>query len=166
MITPDIIAKSGTEHGIQAAFFAFANVARLVGFPAAWTWAEGDKNFVVKANPGNPLVPELKWLHAIPNGGARGDDEQTRKIRGATMKAEGVRDGVSDVFLPVPKFPYHGLYIEFKTPTGAIRDSQTEFGTFALAQGYAFSVERSWRDAARLLQSYVVGIAPVNLKRK
>lgn len=166
MITPDILAKTGSEHGIQAAVFAWANVARLIGFDAAWQWAETGEPFVVKANPDKPQVPELKWLHAVPNGGSRGDNEQSRKIRGATMKAEGVRDGVADMFWPIARWPYHGLYIEMKTPTGAIRDSQKEFRTFTLAQGYAFSFERAWRDAARLIQSYYVGNPDVALNLK
>lgn len=165
MITPDILAKTGSEHGIQAGLFAWAAVAQFHGFEIANAWAEsGDPNAF--RNSPKIGVPELKWLHAIPNGGSRGDTEQSRKIRGATLKAEGVRDGVSDVFLPVPKYPYHGLYIEMKTPTGTLRPSQKEFGTFAAAQGYAFSVERSWRDAARLIQAYIVGNPQVALSMK
>jgi len=154
MITPDILAKTGSEHGIQAGLFAWAAVARYHGFEVANLWAStGDaKVFLTSKKIG---VPALEWLHAIPNGGARGDDAKSRAIRGATMKAEGVRDGVADIFLPVPKYPYHGLYIEMKTPTGQIRPSQKAFRTFALAQGYAFSFERSWRDAADLIQWYL-----------
>lgn len=166
MITPDILAKTGSEHGIQAAVFAWANVARLIGFDAAWQWAETGEPFVVKANPDKPQVPELKWLHAVPNGGSRGDNEKSRKIRGSQMKAEGVRDGVADIFWPLPRFPFPGLYIEMKTPTGAIRPSQREFRTFVMSQGFAFSFERSWQSAAELIKFYYAQDARFRQKEK
>jgi len=52
--------------------------------------------------------PELKWFHAIPNGGFRD------KITAGKLKAEGVKSGVSDMFLPVKCDAYSGLYIELK----------------------------------------------------
>lgn len=165
ILTPDQLAKTGSEHGIQAGLFAWAAVAEQWGFDVANRWGEG--RLIPPFNEAfRKPVPELKWLHAVPNGGSRGDTEQSRKIRGATMKAEGLRDGVADVFWPVPRYPYHGLYIEMKTPTGAIRPKQREFRVFTLAQGYAFSFERSWRDAASLIQTYYGGTAPVLLKEK
>ncbi len=144
MIRPDQLAKSGTEHGEQSALFCWANVARIYGFDVANRFAEGEK-FDFQALPtGLPVVPELAWLHAIPNGGSRGDDEKTRAIRGGALKAEGVKSGVADVFLPVPiwqtkrhdyevlppdnsdmsdfqfvestEIAYCGLYIEMKKP--------------------------------------------------
>lgn len=53
-------------------------------------------------------VPELDLLYAIPNGGARHIATATK------LKAEGVKRGVLDIHLPVPKKPYHGLWIEMK----------------------------------------------------
>lgn len=165
MITPDIIAKTGSEHGIQAALFAWAAVAEHWGFEVANRWGEEQLFMPFNESLRRP-VPELKWLHAVPNGGSRGDSEKSRKIRGATMKAEGLRDGVADVFWPIARYPYHGLYIEMKTPTGAIRPKQREFRVFTLAQGYGFSFERSWRDAAALIQRYYDAQSPVDFKDK
>lgn len=164
MITPDIMAKTGSEHGIQAALFAWVAVAKIHGFDVANLWGETNdpKAFLTSKKIG---VKELEWFHAVPNGGSRGDTQKSRQIRGATLKAEGVRDGVADCFLPVARYPYHGLYIEMKTPTGAIRPKQREFRSFVMSQGYAFSFERSWRDAAALLQSYLTN-EPFALKEK
>jgi hypothetical protein len=166
MITPDILVRQGTEHGIQAAVFAWAAVAEYHGFAIAWQWAlSNDAQVFLQSKKLG--VPELHWIHAVPNGGSRGDDQKSRSIRGATMKAEGVREGVADIFFPVARYPYHGLYIEMKTPTGQIRPKQKEFRTFALAQGYAFSFERDWKDAARLVQHYFENTgAALNLKDK
>jgi hypothetical protein len=152
-MTPDQLAKSGSEHGIQAAVFAWAAIAAFHGFEYAWRFAnEGPKGL-----EGSPKVGVecLRWLHAIPNGGSRGDDEKSRAIRGAQLKAEGVKDGVSDIFLPQPVGVYHGLYIEMKTPTGTVRPSQKEFGEFVGRRGYGFAICRSWREACEILQQYL-----------
>lgn len=52
--------------------------------------------------------PELKLIHHIPNGGRRDKKEAAR------LKAQGVKAGVPDLFLPVPRHGYYGLYIEMK----------------------------------------------------
>lgn len=52
--------------------------------------------------------PELAWLYAIPNAAKR-------SARAAQwMKAEGLRPGVPDVCLPVPRGGFGALYIEHK----------------------------------------------------
>ena len=163
-MTPDQIAKNGSEHAIQSALFAWAAVAQQHGFEIADEWAAGKS-----LNPqrqGLSAIPELRWLHAVPNGGSRGDNEKSRKIRGGQMKAEGLRDGVADIFWPVTRFPFPGLYIEMKTPTGAIRPSQREFRTFVMSQGYAHSYERSWRSAAELIKFYYAQDARFQQKDK
>jgi hypothetical protein len=55
-----------------------------------------------------PRVPELRLLHAIPNGGDR------HPAVAAKLRAEGVRAGVPDVCLPVPRRGHSALYIEMK----------------------------------------------------
>lgn len=65
------------------------------------------------------IIPELKLLHAIPNGGKR------YKATAVRLKKEGVRSGVPDVFLPVARHDKHGLYVEMKAYRGkAIRQSK------------------------------------------
>ena len=54
--------------------------------------------------------PELALLHHIPNGGARS------KATAGRLKAEGVKAGIPDICLPVPKNGYGALYIELKVP--------------------------------------------------
>lgn len=162
---PDQIAKSGTEHGEQVALFAWCAVAMQHGFEVADAWAAGAD--LPKLEPGVKhavKVPELRWFHAIPNGGSRGDDAKSRTIRGGQLKAEGVRVGVSDTFLPVKRGYYSGLYIEMKKPSlrpkkigakGAASDEQIEFGNFVRSQGFGFVVCYSWREAADNVRSYL-----------
>ena len=93
--------------------------------------------------------PQLHLLHAIPNGGKR------NKVTAAKLKAEGVRPGVPDLFLPVPKDIYHGLYLEIKTPTGTVRKAQKQWIGALQHQGYKVEVCRSWHYAAAIICTYL-----------
>ena len=65
--------------------------------------------------------PELKWIHAIPNGGHR-------HIRVAMkMKAEGVKAGVWDIFVPVAVNGKCGCYIEMKYGSNKFTSNQVKF---------------------------------------
>lgn len=175
-MTPDQLAKSGSEHSHQVALFAYVAVARLHGFETADAWSYGAPlseitNSMIDCKP----IPELEWLHAIPNGGARGDDAKTRAIRGGALKAEGVRSGIPDVFLPVPvwregspedpsRIVYCGLYIEMKKPDlkpkkegskGGLSDDQIAFRDYARNNNYGWIVCYTWREAADAIQSYI-----------
>ena len=55
-------------------------------------------------------IPALALLLAIPNGGARS------LTTGGRLKAEGVKAGVPDIVLPVPRGSYASLWIELKRP--------------------------------------------------
>jgi len=108
--------------------------------------------------------PELKWFHAVPNGGSRGDTAGLRAMRGAQLVAEGVRSGVADTCLPVKRGPYSGLYIELKkrsvkpkkaTSKGGLSDEQIEFGEFVKSQGYAWYCCYGWEEAWSCLQWYL-----------
>jgi hypothetical protein len=52
--------------------------------------------------------PFLKWIYAIPNGGHR------HPAVAGQLKAQGVKKGISDICIPIPKDKYHGAYIEMK----------------------------------------------------
>lgn len=101
--------KIKSEHDEQVELFRWANEVAYAGFKLVLSGAPKpyDKSVLVP-------VYSLRLLHAIPNGGARGNDNRTNVIRGSMLKAEGVKKGVPDIFLPVPIGGYHGLYIEMK----------------------------------------------------
>lgn len=65
--------------------------------------------------------PELKWLHHVPNGGARNSGEAVK------LKRMGVKRGVSDICLPFAHGRYHGLYIEMKYGRNVTTQEQREF---------------------------------------
>lgn len=97
--------------------------------------------------------PELELLHHIPNGGSRNAAE------GRKLKAMGVKAGVPDLHLPVPKADYCGLYIELKYEDGRIQDSQKDFLRTAARYGNYCVVCYGADAAIAVLEDYV------NLKR-
>ena len=155
-MNPETLAKSGTEHAHQTALFAYTAVAHLHGWTVADLWANGGA-LPLRAPTAAPAVEALAWFHAVHNQG-HGD-----RIRGAIAKAEGVRRGVPDTFLPWPNAGWHGLYIEMKKPTerpktkgkGGVSDEQGAFGAYALRVGYGWAVCYSWREAADTLRAYI-----------
>ena len=65
---------------------------------------------------------ELRLLYHIPNEGKR------TAYTGARLRSEGLRQGVPDICLPVPKGGYCGLYIELKRSRNSkTSDAQKEW---------------------------------------
>ena len=94
--------------------------------------------------------PELRLLFHIPNGGMRSKSEAAR------FKAEGVKPGVPDLFLPVARGPWHGLFIELKRQQGGrISDSQKRWLDSLTTAGYYATVAHGWREATAILTEYL-----------
>lgn len=148
--------RKGSERGEQVAFFQYLAIARYHGFEAASHVLRTDSNLGAEYDS---IVKKpfeaLGWVHAIPNGGSRGDDAKSRAIRGSQMVAEGVRKGVADVFCPLPSKGLHGLYIEFKKGNGKQSDEQKAFGTHCNELGYAYKVAYSTEEAVVHLHDYL-----------
>lgn len=95
------------------------------------------------------VYPELALLHAIPNGGSR------NKAEAAHLKRQGVRPGVPDLFLPVPKGKYHGLYIEMKFGKNKPTEAQKRWHRELVNQGYCVGVTYSALSAKKLIEAYM-----------
>lgn len=99
--------------------------------------------------------PELNLAFAIPNGGLR--DPRTA----AALRAEGVKAGVPDVFLPVSRNGYHGFFIELKRPKsegkarGYASPAQQDMEVLLKAQGYACAVAIGWHQALEFMIQYL-----------
>lgn len=145
MTTPESIYKSDTEDAHQSAIFTWASLP----------WIQEE-------------FPELEWLHAIANGGSRGDSATSRAIRGAALKRSGVKKGVADLFLPVPVGPWHGLYIEMKKPSvkpkrprdpdkkpAGVSDEQWDYALFVKSKGYGWMCCYSFDEAVTVLTKYL-----------
>ena len=96
--------------------------------------------------------PELDMLYHIPNGGSR------NKIEAARLKGEGVKAGVPDLCLPVPRGGKHGLYIELKRiREGRTSKEQEKWLNALQEQGYEAIVCKGWEAAARKILEYLRG---------
>lgn len=93
--------------------------------------------------------PEL-GAFSIPNGGARAISVAK------AMKKEGLKPGVPDLFVPVARPPYHGLFIEMKKRKGGRVSKEQEARIDALrAAGYAVKVCRGFDAAKRDILDYI-----------
>jgi hypothetical protein len=139
IIMPEDLAASGSEDGHQAAVFA-------------WAAMNVDK------------YPQLKWLHAIPNGGQRYIAEASK------MVAAGLRKGVLDIFLPHGQLCgenwgayWHGCYLELKIESrrkqknGGLTEEQIEFMEYCGQAGYYCKVCYGWIEARDTLVNYLEG---------
>jgi len=91
-----------------------------------------------------------RYIFAIPNGGKR------NIITAVNMKAEGVKAGVPDLFLPVPMGRFHGLFIEMKRKKGGtVSNEQEDCGFLLGSLGYMVMVCRGADEAEKTITEYL-----------
>ncbi len=95
-------------------------------------------------------MPELEYLHHVPNGGKRD------KAAAAAMKRQGVKAGVPDIVLPAARAGYHGMYIELKAGKNAATENQKRWLEYLKQQGYFTAVCYRWQAAAELIETYLL----------
>lgn len=99
--------------------------------------------------------PMLEYMFAIKNA------EKGGKVAGAMAKAEGVKAGVLDIFLPYANGEYHGLFIEMKRPktekqeAGKLSADQRAFGNEMSKNNYCCAVCYTWEQAVSVLEWYL-----------
>lgn len=93
--------------------------------------------------------PDLAFLYAVPNGGHR------LKFAAGKARAEGALESIPDLVLPIPRYPFHGLYLEMKTPGGRLSPAQKATMLELLAQGYAGVEGRGTQEGLDCLLAYV-----------
>lgn len=93
--------------------------------------------------------PDLEMMHAIPNGGHR-HIGTARKL-----KAEGVKSGIPDVFLPAPRGQYHGMYLELKVGKNQPTPNQRLWLNLLRDQGYYTCVVYNIEDTIKKILDYL-----------
>lgn len=125
MITPEQIGNN-SEHASQTALFCWSALPYI-----------------------RSKYPELELMFAVPNGGHR--DKRTA----SNLRAEGVKAGVLDIFLPVARRGAHGLWLEMKNGDNKLTDEQLRFGRKVTDQGYVVIVHYNWEGAVETLKWYL-----------
>lgn len=106
---------------------------------ALFQWAELNRG----------LFPELEWMHAVPNGGAR------HPAVAVKLKKEGVKAGVVDIFLDVPRGGFHGFRAELKVGNNKATKDQARWIKHYLDQGYHAGVYTGWEAVREALIGYL-----------
>ena len=132
LITPQQLASFGSETGEQQALFCWSALPEI-----------------------RQAYPDLKWLFAVPNGGFR------HKVVASRLRAEGVKRGVPDIWLPVKRDKWSGLIIELKKiskkkdykikPT----PEQNEWLNYLATQDFGTMVCHGWEHARDALIQYL-----------
>ena len=118
------------------------------------TESDLQKAIITWAKTKERIHPELEWLHSCPNGGKR--DSRTAQL----MVAEGVKAGVLDLALDVPRGGYHGLKLELKRPGGIClkpTKEQLEYIGFVTANGYNVLVSNCFDELKSHIVNYLEG---------
>lgn len=99
-------------------------------------------------------IPELKLLFAIPNGAFYGGHWSVAN----KMKAEGIKKGVPDIFLPVGRCAddnEYGLWIEMKAGKNKPSQEQLWWLEQLEFQGYRVKVCYSAQEAIEEIEDYL-----------
>lgn len=185
-MTPDQIASSNSESAHQKALFAWANMAAKHGTHVACYMEAyagvAQLEAVIAAAADTHVrsypIPELELMHHIPNGGQR-TGKFGSAAAGAKMKAEGVKAGIPDIFLPVPTIGRvcaglhmadgsvkqitvmgvlsSGLYIELKKPNEIKSTSAAQDAVLAALYklNYTVMIADHWRTAVQGILRYL-----------
>lgn len=124
------------------------------------------KRFIARVKEFEARVPVLRWLFHVPNGAAmpakyyrdRAGKTHRYSREGIEFTEMGVRPGVSDLMLLVPRHGFHGWVRELKTLNYRQEDvsvEQREFLEFQREQGYSTGVCGGWKVAWNSLAWYL-----------
>lgn len=101
-----------------------------------------------------PAHPELALFYHIPNEGKRS------YRTGRKLVAQGLKKGVPDNCLPVPRGRYAALYIELKRKRGGKTSEDQDDWIDALNRaGNRAVVCKGWEEAAAEIMAYIKGRA-------
>lgn len=114
---------------------------------------EGEEQTALVAQFASLYPAYAELLIHIPNGGSR-----KNRFEGYRLKAQGVKAGVSDLFLPVARGGFHGLWIEFKAAPpfdAAVTESQAAWLAKMRGQGYDAHLAKGGAAAMHILSHYL-----------
>lgn len=129
-----------------------------------WTEDEHQERLLRWAGETAALLPALLLLFHVPNGAATTAvttrDGRRVSLEGARMKRLGVRVGVPDLVLPVPRGPFSACFLELKRIGETVRPEQRAWIVNLRTNGNCADVRRGWRAARLFLLEYLTGLEP------
>ncbi len=106
-------------------------------------------------------------MYAIPNGTYLGGSDKARQFQMARLKRAGLKPGVFDLLITLPRGEWHALWCEMKKPRdefsgpaavrSAVSEEQRAFGTLQQRLGYRTVVCYGYDEARRAIEHYVSG---------
>lgn len=94
--------------------------------------------------------PELALMYAIPNGGSR------HLLEAVNLQRQGVKAGVPDICLPIPRGGYGALYIEMKREKGGtVQDNQRDWQKKLINAGNAAFICKGCEEAWKVILAYL-----------
>lgn len=96
-------------------------------------------------------IKECEFMFHVPNGGSR------NLLEAVNLKKQGVKPGVSDVILLLPKGKYHYLCIEIKCGKNKPTKEQKKFIEYVNSVGGCAVVCYGCNDAINVIKKYLKG---------
>jgi len=101
----------------------------------------------------DPIIKKYRrFIIHFPNEGKR------TRWYGAHLNRLGMRRGVSDIFIAVPRHGFGGAWIELKSKNGKLTDDQIKFIDDMKSQNYYTEVCRSFEEAQAKILAYLQGL--------
>ena len=98
-------------------------------------------------------LPELRLLFHVPNGAER------HPAVAAKLKKQGVKAGVPDLFLPVARGGWHGLFVEMKKRKGGrVSDAQKQWISDLEGEMYRCVVANGAEEACDAIFKYLTEV--------
>ena len=92
-----------------------------------------------------------------------GNERKCTPQQGSILKRSGVKAGVWDNFIAIPRNNYHGLFVELKAGKNKLSDKQITFGDAVGMQMYKCVVAWSYEDARRAIEDYLAIEKPCDI---
>lgn len=96
-----------------------------------------------------PTYAPLFWH--TPNGGSR------HVLEAVKLKAQGVKAGVPDLFLAVPRGTYHGMFLELKASGKKPTSLQFQYLELLKSHGYYTEWSSDVDQARCYIEDYLAG---------
>lgn len=90
------------------------------------------------------------YVFHIPNG-----SNKSSIMAGVRLKRSGVRAGIPDIFVAIPRGEYHGLWIEMKSMNGKLSEAQEGYLKRFNAIGYMGQACYGFEAAKALTEAYL-----------